>query len=89
MAIGATAKRIYRLTFSQVAVPVVAGLSAGLIAIVLISDVLGKLLYEMKGIDTSVVLTVIFVFLGSAGAAGYLPARHAAAVDPMESLRSD
>jgi len=67
---------------------VVAGLAGGLLASVL-AGLIRKLLYGIHTIDVPVILMVSGLFLLSAAAAGFLPARRAASVDPMEALRAE
>ena len=66
----------------------VAGLAGGLLASVL-AGLIRKLLYGIHTIDVPVILMVSGLFLLSAAAAGFLPARRAASVDPMEALRAE
>ncbi|MEX2263696.1 MAG: ABC transporter permease [Bryobacteraceae bacterium] len=89
MALGATRGRIYWHTFSEAGPPVLAGLVAGLIASLLASRAIRQVLYGAQGVDPPVVLIVATIFLAAAVIAAFLPARRAASVDPMESLRSD
>lgn len=67
----------------------VAGLAGGLLASVLAGGLIRKLLYGIHTIDVPVILMVSGLFLLSAAAAGFLPARRAASVDPMEALRAE
>jgi predicted permease len=89
IALGATRNSIYALTFGEAAAPVLAGLVTGLAASVLAGRIIGNLLYGTQGVDPSVLLIVISVFLASAATAAFLPARRAASVDPLESLRCE
>jgi predicted permease len=89
MALGATRSLIYRLTVSEAAWPVFGGLVTGLIASVLAGRIIQKLLYGTQVVDPPVILTVTALFLVSAIAAAFLPARRAASVDPMDALRSE
>lgn len=89
MAIGATPQGIYRLTFAEIAVPVVAGLAAGLVAILAAARVIGSMLDGMEGVHPAVAAGVAAVFLTCAALAGYVPARQAASVDPIQALRCD
>jgi predicted permease len=89
MALGATRRKIYRLTLAEAGVPVFAGLATGLAASALAGRLIQNLLYGTRPIDPPVLLMVTGFFLLSAAAAALLPARRAASVDPMEALRSD
>jgi len=89
MALGASRSQVYGMTFAEAAVPVSAGVAAGLIASVLAGRTIEKLLYGTRALDAPVILAVTGLFLLSAAAAAFLPARRAASVDPMEALRSE
>ncbi len=89
MALGATPGRIYALTFGAAGAPVLAGLATGLIASIAAGRVIQNLLYGAQLVDAQVILTVVSLFLVSAAAAAFLPALRAAAVDPMDALRSE
>jgi predicted permease len=89
MAVGATRGKIYSLTLGEVSIPVLAGLGAGLIACVPIGHSIKGLLYGFQDIDVSVMVMVAALFVASAIVAGFLPARQAASVDPMQCLRSE
>jgi predicted permease len=88
MALGATRSSIYALTLAEAGAPVIAGLATGLIASLLAGRVIQRLLYGIQVVDPSVILIVTGLFLVSAAAAAFLPARRAASVDPMDALRS-
>jgi predicted permease len=89
VALGATRAWIYRHTFGEAGTPVLAGLTAGLIASMVAGRMIKRLLYGAEAIDPPVMMIVAVLFLAAALAAGFLPARRAASVDPMESLRSE
>jgi predicted permease len=89
MALGATRSLVYRLTVSEAAWPVFGGLASGLIASVLAGSVIQKLLYGTQVVDLPVIVTVTALFLLSAIAAAFLPARRAASIDPIDALRSE
>ncbi len=89
MALGATRRSVYALTFSEAGIPVFSGLATGLIASLLMGRVVQKLLYGIQVVDAPVILMVTVLFLASAAAAAFLPARRAASVDPMDALRSE
>jgi ABC-type antimicrobial peptide transport system permease subunit len=89
MALGATPARIYALTFGAAGAPVLAGLATGLIASIAAGRIIQNLLYGTQLVDAQVIVAVASLFLVSAAAAAFLPARRAAAVDPMDALRSE
>jgi ABC-type antimicrobial peptide transport system permease subunit len=89
MALGATRSSVYGLTLAEAGTPVFAGLATGLAASLLAGRVIQKLLYGTHVVDLPVILTVSVLFLVSAAAAAFLPARRAASVDPMDALRSE
>jgi predicted permease len=89
MALGATRGSVYALTFKEAGVPVAAGLAAGLLVNLFAGTLIRKLLYGIQVVDPAVILLVTGLFLLSAAAAAFLPARRAASVDPMTALRSE
>jgi predicted permease len=89
IALGATRRRIYWHTLGEAGTPVLAGLLAGSIAALWAGRAITRLLYGAENIDAVVMLVVVICLLTASTAAGILPARRAASVDPMESLRSD
>jgi putative ABC transport system permease protein len=63
------------------------GLAIGVVLALALSRTLGSLLYETAGTDPLTFATVIAV-LGSASlVAGYVPARRAARIAPIDALR--
>jgi len=89
MALGATRAGIYRLTLFEASAPVLLGLGAGVAASLAAGKFIGTLLYGVRVLDAPVILTVTALFLLSAAAAAFLPARRAASVDPMQALRTE
>ena len=89
MALGATRGKIYTLTFAEAGAPVIVGIAAGLAGSLLAGRAIERLLYGTEAVDAPVMLVVTALFLVSAAAAAFLPARRAASVDPMEALRSE
>jgi predicted permease len=89
MALGASRNSIYRLTFREAGAPVIAGLASGLFASILAARVIRNLLYGVQIVDPQVMFAVTGLFLGSAILAALLPARRAASVNPIDTLRAD
>jgi len=89
MALGAQRSSVYRLVMQQAGWLTVAGLSIGLVCSVGASMLIRKLLFGVKAWD-AMTLGGVAVLLGLAAvAASFLPARHAASVNPVEALRAE
>ena len=89
MAIGATRGGICVETLRESATPVIAGLAVGLFAGMWASREVRGLLYGVSGIEPELLLGVVALFVSVALMAGFLPARRAASVDPMDALRAE
>jgi ABC-type antimicrobial peptide transport system permease subunit len=75
MTLGATRAKVYALTFAEAGTPVFAGVIAGLAASVLAGRAVQTMLYGTQAVDPAVILMVTGLFLLSAMAAAFLPAR--------------
>jgi predicted lysophospholipase L1 biosynthesis ABC-type transport system permease subunit len=89
IALGATRQSIYAVTLGEACLPVVGGLAAGLAAGFLVFRLVRSLLFGIQGVEPAILAAVIALFLASALAAGFLPARRAASIDPMDALRME
>jgi len=89
MAVGATRSRVLRLVLGEGGVLACIGLVFGLAGAYIVGRVLQSALFGVGAMDASAFLVVGFVLLLAAILACYLPARHAASVEPMEALRSE
>ncbi len=69
--------------------PVLAGLTAGLLASLVAMRALASLLYGVTATDPPTFLVVAGVLLAISALASALPARRAAHVDPMAALRHE
>lgn len=89
VALGAAPGRVVRLVLHDGMLPVLAGLSAGLVAAMGASRFLEHLLFEVKPLDPwSYALTAALVALASL-AACYFPARRASRADAMPLLKAE
>jgi predicted permease len=87
LALGATPRRLRSMVLRQVALMTVVGMPLGLAAAVLLGRAAEALLFGLTGYDPAV-LGIAVAALGAALlTAGFLPARSAARVAPMEALR--
>ena len=89
MALGARPWDLLRLILSQGLTLSVAGAAAGLLCAAGLTRLLGSLLYGVKATDPVTFAAVALLALATTTLACYLPARRAAAADPMQSLRSE
>jgi len=89
MALGATREDILGRTISSAVLLGAAGIGVGLIASVGLTHFLKSLLYGVQPLDAAAIAGATAVLLICAALAGWLPARRASAVEPMEALRSE
>jgi predicted permease len=89
IALGAQRGRVMRMVLRQAAGMLLCGLAAGLVLAYAASRLLRTLLYGVRPHDPWTMTAVTLVLLAAGFAASYLPARRAAAVDPMQALRSE
>jgi putative ABC transport system permease protein len=89
MALGATPGKILAMVVRQGSVMVVTGLIVGLAAAVFVTKLLKDFLYRVNTVDpwTYVGVAVLLLLVGSVAA--LVPARRAAAVEPMQALREE
>jgi ABC-type antimicrobial peptide transport system permease subunit len=89
VALGAQRGRVVRMVLREVFVLVASGLALGMAAALATSKFVGSFLYGMKPNDPLTLTLGALILLSAALLAGYLPARHAARIDPMVALRHD
>ena len=89
IALGAMRRDVMRWVFSNGMQPVVIGLLAGVAGAVAIASALRSLLFGITPTDPVSFGSVVLVLLLTSGLACYLPARRAAALDPMTALRHE
>ena len=89
MALGAQRTAIYRLVLREAGWLTAAGIVAGLACAIGAATLMRDLLFGVRSWDVSTLITVAGVLGLSALAASYMPARRAASVNPVESLRAE
>jgi predicted permease len=89
LALGARTEQLVGMMVGKSFVPIAAGLAIGLAGAVASSRFLASFLFEVKPYDP-LVLAAVAMLLGVSGAvASVVPARRAAAVDPMVVLKEE
>jgi putative ABC transport system permease protein len=88
MALGAKASDVFRIVLSSTAVNVGAGLGAGLILSIAFDKLATKWVTESSR-DPLILVGVTLLLIVAAALACMVPARRAAATDPMQALRYD
>ena len=89
LALGATRQRILAMFLRQGATLVVAGVILGTVAALWAARLVKSFLYQVKPLDGLTYLGAIFVLLVVGMMAAFIPARRAAAVEPIEALRDE
>jgi predicted permease len=87
LALGARRERVLRLFLREGLVLSVVGLAAGLAGSVLLSQYLERMLFGVAALDTATYTGVSIAFVAVMLAASYIPARHAARIEPQSSMR--
>jgi predicted permease len=86
IALGANARGVVALMLKRTMRPVVIGAIVGVAAAVGVSQILSSVLFGVSPVDPIALLAAVLVVAGVAVAAGTLPARRAARVDPSSTL---
>ena len=89
MALGAERNSVYRLILKEAGRLTAIGVVVGLIASLAAATLMRGLLFSVRSWDVPTLAAVAVVLGVAALLASFLPARRAAAVNPMEALRSE
>jgi putative ABC transport system permease protein len=89
MALGASARDVLRLTVGQALRLTIAGTAIGLILSIALGRLMQAGMLGVADLDVRVFAGFAAVLIVTALLAGYLPARRAAAIDPINALRVD
>jgi predicted permease len=89
MALGAAPAIVQRLVLRQVMWMTIIGGSIGLALAIGAGRLARSLLFEMSTVDPTVMVASLVTLTLVALAAGYIPARRASRVDPMQALRCE
>jgi predicted permease len=89
IALGATRRGILGLVVGRGMALASTGVTAGLVGAFALTRLLSGFLYGVRATDPLTFIAIAFLLMGIALLASYLPARRAAQIDPMESLRAE
>ncbi len=89
MALGASAGRVQRQVLAGTLRLALAGLLVGTLAALVVGKLITSLLFSVSSWDLPTYLGMALALLLVAAISGYIPARRASGVNPMEALRSN
>ncbi len=89
LALGASGRAVLRLLLADSAKVIVPGALVGMAAAVAATRLVRSVLYGLEPTDPKTLAAAVALLLVVAGVAAYLPARRAAAIDPVEALRCE
>jgi len=89
MALGAPRAQVLGLVMRDTALLIGAGVAAGLVAAVAATRLAASQLFGLSAFDPATVAAATLAMVAVALAAGFLPARRAAQIDPMGALRHE
>ena len=89
LALGARPAALKGMFVRQGVVLAVAGAGIGLAAAVALTRLMSSLLFGVGSLDPVTYAGALVVILAAAALASYVPARRAARIDPVETLRAE
>jgi ABC-type antimicrobial peptide transport system permease subunit len=89
MALGASRKIVLLRTLRYALLLTAIGITGGLIASIGLTRFLKSLLYGVKPLDSATIVGAVLVLMACSALAGLWPARRAASIDPMQTLRGE
>jgi predicted permease len=89
MALGAARSAVVSLVLRGALWQVLIGIVIGIPAALFAGHFMASLLYGVSGSDPLALVGAVMLLAICAGVAGFIPARRAASIDPIQALRSD
>jgi ABC-type antimicrobial peptide transport system permease subunit len=89
MALGAQQQSVSGMFVRQGLSLAVAGVACGLVTAIIVMRFMSAVLFKVNPVDPLTYLAVSMGIVAVACLASYLPARRAATVDPIETLRAE
>jgi predicted permease len=89
MALGASRSSVLTMVLSGALWQILLGLGLGIPAALLAGHLMASQLYEVGGYDPLALISATLVLALCAALAGFVPARRAASIEPMQALRTE
>ena len=89
IALGAQPSSVLLMVLRQGVILATVGVGIGLVGAFALTGLVKSLLFQVAPTDPFTYAAVAFVFVAAALLAGYVPARRAASIDPIEALRCE
>ena len=89
MALGAAQQDVIKLVVKQAMTLALIGSACGLVAAIVLTRMMSKLLYGVRPADPLTFLGVALIIGAVALVASYIPARRATQIDPVTALRCE
>jgi len=89
MALGATRSNVVAMVMRSAFMQVLIGLGLGIPAALLAGHFMSSLLFGVRGYDPLALAGAVLLLGLCAAIAGFIPARRAATIDPMQALRNE
>jgi len=89
MALGATSGDVLMGILKQGLTLILVGVAVGLAGALALTRLVSSFLYDISPTDPLTFVCTVWLLIGAALLASYLPARRAAKIDPMEALRHE
>jgi putative ABC transport system permease protein len=89
MALGAARRTVLTQVLTQTFVIALAGAAAGIVGALAATRTLGTFLFGLSARDPLTLGSVAIALIGLSMAAGLLPARRAATLDPVQAIKAE
>src|SRR5581483_7357449 len=87
VALGAARRNVLALVMREVVMMAIGGVIIGIPLALALGKYLQSQLYGMKATDPAALAAAMLAIFAVSALAGYIPARHAARIDPLRALR--
>lgn len=89
MALGADRGNVMAMMMRSALLPIALGLGLGVVLTLAVTRIMSNQLYGVKSYDPFILLGATLILGCCAVIAGFLPARRAASIDPMQAMRTE